>query len=239
MLNNEFILDSKVYNEPFQHFYVDGNVFSEDFYQTLINNLPDISHYNPLMHPEAILDDNYSSRDMFILTKDKSVELSKNINPIWGKLFNIIDSDDFKKLIFCKLKGDIEERHGKSFNDIECRTEIQIIRDSLGYKILPHPDGMMKYVSCLIYLPEDDSHKHLGTNIYKESNSGEYTGTSGKGNEATDFSNKKFELVRKCPFKPNSMTAFAVSNKKSWHGVDEMNEKYTRNCIQIFFCSQK
>ena len=37
MLNNEFILDSKVYNEPFQHFYVDGNVFSEDFYQTLIS----------------------------------------------------------------------------------------------------------------------------------------------------------------------------------------------------------
>jgi len=239
MINEEHIKNTPVYNEPFQHFYVDGGVFTDEFYKTLINNLPNISHYNPMMHPEAIIDNNYSARDYFILTKEKSIELSEKVHSIWGELFNILDGNEFKNLLHGKVKDDIEKRHKKSYKDILCVKEIQIIRDSLGYKILPHPDGGPKFVSCLIYLPEDNSHKHLGTNIYKESSDGKYIGSRGKKNSGkSNHEDKTFDIVRKCEFKPNSMACFAVS-KKSWHGVDEMKEKYTRNCIQLFYKKHK
>lgn len=239
MINEEHIKNTPVHNKPFQYFYVDGHVFTDDFYKTLINNLPDISHYNPMMHPEAIVDDNYSSRDYFILTREKSIELSEKVHPIWGELFNILDGNELQSLLHGKLKDDIEKRHKKSYKDISCKKEIQIIRDSLGYKILPHPDGGLKFVSCLIYLPEDNSHPHLGTNIYEESINGKHTGSYGKkDNEKSNHKDKAFDIIRRCEFKPNSMTCFAVSNK-SWHGVDEMKEKYTRNCIQLFYQKRK
>ena len=158
---------------------------------------------------------------------------------VYFDFFGTESPQSIHEIIFSNLKDDIEARHNKSIEDIKSRIEIQKDRDSLEYKILPHPDGMMKYVTCLIYLPEDDSHQHLGTNIYEEVEDGKYTGTAGKSGGYNDFSKRKFNIVRKCPFKPNSMASFAVSKEKSWHGVDEMKEKYTRNCIQIFFCSKK
>ena len=84
-----------------------------------------------------------------------------------------------------------------------------------GYSIKPHPDTRRKVLTMLIYMPEDESQRELGTTVYKVSPMGV-------------FAWKSYGLVKvkTADFLPNTGFAFVVIHPAhsllhtSWHGRD-------------------
>ena len=87
-----------------------------------------------------------------------------------------------------------------------------------GYAIKPHPDTRRKVLTMLIYMPEDESQRDLGTTVYKISPMGV-------------FAWKSYGLVKEktAPFLPNTGFAFVVIHPAhnllhtSWHGRDTIS----------------
>src|SRR5260370_20110051 len=71
--------------------------------------------------------------------------------------------------------------------------------DFEGYAIKPHPDTRRKVVTMMLYMPDDESQRELGTTVYKVSPMGV-------------FAWKTYGLVKDktFPFLPNSGAAFVV-----------------------------
>ena len=46
------------------------------------------------------------------------------------------------------------------------RTDALLIRDHVGYRIMPHPDTHLKSVTAQIYLPKTRLRPHLGTSLH-------------------------------------------------------------------------
>ncbi|HUO54182.1 MAG TPA: hypothetical protein VMU18_05560, partial [Rhodoblastus sp.] len=97
----------------------------------------------------------------------------------------------------------------------------------------PHPDTRRKVMTMLIYMPEDDSQKDLGTTLYRLSPKGL-------------FSCKNFFLTedKTLPFLPNSGCAFVVIHptydflRTSWHGRDSIklaNEKPRFSILNTYY----
>ena len=87
-----------------------------------------------------------------------------------------------------------------------------------GYAIKPHPDTRRKVVTVLIYMPEDESQRDLGTSVYKISPMGV-------------FAWKTYGLVKEktAAFLPNAGFAFVVIRPAhsllhtSWHGRETIS----------------
>ncbi len=87
-----------------------------------------------------------------------------------------------------------------------------------GYAIKPHPDTRRKVLTVLIYMPEDESQRELGTSVYKISPMGV-------------FAWKTYGLVKEktAAFLPNTGFAFVVIHPAhsllhtSWHGRETIS----------------
>lgn len=54
------------WDSPFSHFYGEG-FFPDDFYAAMLQNLPDVTFYTDLKHPDALRPDGTSSRAYLLL----------------------------------------------------------------------------------------------------------------------------------------------------------------------------
>jgi hypothetical protein len=213
-------------DHPFSHFYVRG-LFPDDFYAAMLAALPAKEAYEPLNLKAWSRPNGESTRDRFILSKDNLERLPASQRALWRSLTTILTSPRLKTAVFRKLSKDLALRFDlaeDAVEGIEAHPRCTLMRDTEGYRIKPHTDGLEKIVTMQLYLPPDESQRDVGTVLYEEDSS-----------LVARLTRKSFRKYRQFEFLPNSGYAFAVNNRKdkrSWHGVETLGGAVgTRNTI--------
>ena len=196
-------------NVPFSHFFME-NVFPENLYSTLLDQLPDLKDYRALSLNKYARADGTSTRDLLELSDEGVTALRDSQREFWLGIADTLKSDELRNQVFAMLALDLTARFGLSreaLSQVQAYPKPAIIRDVGGYQIAPHPDQKKKIVTLQFYLPKDRFQEDLGTALYKRKFS--------LGGLLTF--KRQFEKVKQFPFLPNSGYGFSVS-RKSWHG---------------------
>ena len=199
--------------DPFPHCYV-RNVFPDDIYLALINNLPTDQHYQKFHAP-------YESRLFFNLSPAGIAGLA----PFWTEFEQWIHSQAFLERMARRFLPHLQEVqqqraeqiavHGTA-DRVNIGSRTLITRDYADYRLGPHTDAAAKFITALFYLPSDDRFSAFGTSLYRPKASGQTDWRS------RHFNHQDFELVKTVPNLPNSVFIFAKSDR-SFHGVSPGN----------------
>lgn len=198
--------------QPFPHFLVEG-LFPDDIYGEMLASLPDPSLYTPVSY-ERHADRGVSNRGKFGLTEDYISQLAHRQRALWSAVRDALGSPEFKAAVFNRLAPGLAYRYGSAEADAACTPGYalpELLRETKGYRIKPHPDTRRKVVTMQIALPPDNTRPNLGTQFYRRNWSPLAFLREPRG----------FEIVKQSPFLPNMAYAFVVLNtlrQKSWHG---------------------
>src|SRR3990172_8386132 len=83
-----------VKKEPFSHFYLD-RVFPDDFYQELIESLPDLSEFQPISMDGAVRKGTYVQRVCLSLEKERLAQLPFGHRMFWSRLAESLTCEPF------------------------------------------------------------------------------------------------------------------------------------------------
>ena len=235
---------SKVISDPFDHMYIE-NFFKNEFYNDILNNIPDLSHFQKIVDT-GVVGQNYSP-ERYIFSLKKDIEnLETNKRKFWEKINEGFGSLEFWKAISLKFEGTLKERFSnlskkeKDFfgtNQPKISIGTSLIKDFTKYQLGAHTDTISKIFSLLFYLPKDDNLKKIGTSLYEALDIIE----EGKIDRhfTREATTKLFKKVKTCEFKRNSVFIFARTNY-SFHGVEEVNiNKSERNLLLVNFYGEK
>jgi len=192
--------DAPIVESPYRHLYAEG-VFG-DLYQDILRNLPDGAEWKA---------HNAANRDYFPLGTI-GFGMAKGKAEFWKDVSNWLCS-----------KGMIQACLDKFGIKKQCYLAASIVRQRVGYSLGPHTDSPNKVLTLLFYLPAKDDDLDSGTVVYVPKD----RGLRCSGNKHHDF--KDFDVVKKMPFKPDSVFAFEKSNI-SFHGVETV--KKVRDVLQ-------
>jgi hypothetical protein len=92
-----------------------------------------------------------------------------------------------------------------------------LTRDVPGYRIGIHPDTRHKGITVQMFLPPDESIRHVGTSFHRR------------------LADGRFEKATQVPFLPNTGYAFAVGSD-TWHSLDTLGgEVASRDSILLTY----
>lgn len=246
-------------DKPYEHLYM-KSIFSDEFYDEIIQGLPGDDAYTPVPHPQAI-SKSKNEEDLIVGTPRGKTETIKSTRGEcfldrefvdryggpWEKVANILYSKEFKDALFKKFRKTIQQRTERdawtkdkshyqywrpdSFGAVPTAL---LVRDKKMYTIYPHPDRPTRIVTFQIYLPKDNSHEHLGTSINVPK--GESPSIEKQSYAGRDVDNRTlFDEYKKFKFHRNTGYSFAVCGH-SWHSVEVLQkESYDRDSIQMMY----
>ena len=228
----ERVTDAKLETWPFQHFYV-TNIFPDDIYEQIIANLPAKASYLPFNAKRWKNSQGESTRDRLCLTEGELGRIDNTRRPFWETITETLEADNFRRVVYAKLAGDIAIRLGCPQDTVleqPAYPNVMLVRDYQDYRIKPHPDGQPRVVTMQFYLPGKDDQDDLGTSLYiRRPLSYRLIGRS-------------FQEIKRFPFKPNSAYAFAVNDcpaRQSYHGREVITaSQTTRDTILITWNSR-
>ena len=202
------ILDAKVFSKPYPHMAFE-KFWPEDFYQELLAKRPENENYVQL--------NGANTRRQFTLFDGSCDAGDDERRALWQLVSDVLASPEIEDALRKMLDEGLRIRAKGSREEwpVKMYPRPVAYSDTDGYAIKPHPDTRRKVLTMLIYMPEDDSQRDLGTTIYKISPMGV-------------FAWKSYGLVEEktAPFLPNTGLAFVVIHprhnllKTSWHGRD-------------------
>ena len=162
---------------PYEHSII-NNMFSEEFYQKLLDSLPEDKSYYKYKHKDIKEYGKDSPR--LRLELDESFSRSLEDGHPLKEFSDILNSPE--------LKDKIWKTFDKTIEKTKCWPQACLMRDKKGYKINPHPDKG-KVATFLLYLPKDNSHEDVGTviNIKTENGFEEYSQAKYKRNSGFIF----------------------------------------------------
>ncbi len=210
-------------NDPYPHIVIE-DFLDNDLFQKLKDNFP-TQGLKPNYHRDSLCEENYT-RFVTILN---NIEDCKNFDSSYKELYQLFSSCEYLNKISQVFQTEIPES----------RTEMQLIKDISNYKITPHCDTYIKrhkYLTSLFYIPDDNTSEDIGTELYIPQEDGEISGIGGSY-DIDDPINypKKFKLVKKVKYKPNTLLIFIPEHGVSWHGVSQIkSENCLRKTIQVF-----
>tara|TARA_Y100000591_G_C21804083_1_gene683771 strand:- start:866 stop:1618 length:753 start_codon:yes stop_codon:yes gene_type:complete len=237
----------QIIKKPFFIFEID-NFFDLDFYS-------DIKKIFPKVLPDELsLSDNFGKK---VINQSEISNLDKNHKETFEKLNRVFLSKDFfnlfikkiylpnvksQKNIFRKLKYlrypilDYNKKFLLDFllSKISVNYQFSYIKNNGG--IIPHVDAQRKYLSLLLYFPDDENKEtNYGTTFW-ESNIQNFSNTHIHDKEKIREFYSKSKKLYKTPFKPNCLYGF-LRNDFSWHTVEPVNidQNYIRKSININF----
>ncbi len=239
----EKIESAELLSDPFDHKFVE-NVFPEDFYQELIKNTPEKSHYTPIVETGSVSPGYSPERFIFNLFDKKLIDkLDQKRKIFLEALIKVLVSDkffssvttQFSKAIDNRLRNFSEEekeRFGTS--DFRFYFRSSLVKDFTKYNIGAHTDSIAKFVTFLFYIPADDGLRKNGTSLYKPKIEIKHD-RHFKPDETEQF----FDKIKTCPFIPNSVLIFPRT-ATSFHGVEEINiEQKERNVLLLNYFFKK
>ena len=217
-------------DHPFSYFYA-RELFPADFYRDILANLPEKSAYAPINIERWRRPNGESTRDRFFLSREALDTLPTELKQFWREMTEVLTSPELKQAVFSKLATDIALRFDTTpakVGEIQAWPRCTLLRDTEGYRIKPHTDGLEKIVTMQIYLPPDESQRDIGTVLYEED-----------GSLIAKLTRRSLKKFKKFEFLPNTGYAFAVNNrkdKKSWHGTETLAGSVgTRNTIMNLY----
>jgi hypothetical protein len=197
---------------PFPHFIVEG-LFPDELYAEMLASLPAAELSDPFSY-EKHAEGGKSNRGKFALTDDCIGRLEGRQWALWMGIRDALGHPRLKRAVFSRLSAGLAFRFGVSAEEaVETPGYAlpELLRETEGYRIKPHPDTRRKLVTMQIALPADDSQAHLGTEFYRRSLNPAALLREPRG----------FDIVKRSPFLPNVAYAFSVINTlrlRSWHG---------------------
>jgi hypothetical protein len=200
------ILAATATEKPYPHL-VFRDFFPDDVYRRLLGSWPDIDRYVDL--------NGARTRKQYTLW-DRRVEAGDpERTALWRTVSDALSAQDILDALRERLKTGLEIRARASGEGWPPPMHPQpvLYADFDGYAIKPHPDTRRKVLTMMIYMPEDESQRELGTTVYKVSPMGL-------------FAWKSYGLVKvkTADFLPNTGFAFVVIHPAhslrhtSWHG---------------------
>lgn len=205
-------------SNPFPHFSTQG-FLPEDVYRDLLNQFPPMDLYEVFGYRHHQYNGS-SNRRRFALNNASLDGLTGQSRTLWYSLRSALGSPELKTTVFSKLAYGLAHRYGVTEEkavDLPGFAHPELFHETTGYQIKPHPDTRRKVVTMQIALPADDTQEDLGTEFYRLSMNPAHWTRQPRG----------FEMVRRMPFLPNTVYAFAVLNTvrlRSWHGRTEVRE---------------
>ncbi len=205
------ILAGTVFEKPYPHLIFE-KFFADDVYRRLIENWPDLDRYVDL--------NGARTRKQYTLW-DRRVEAGDpERTAMWRAVSDALSAAEIQAALSERLRKGLEIRSKGSGEGwpVPMYPQPVLYADFDGYMIKPHPDTRRKVLTVLIYMPEDESQRELGTSVYKISPMGV-------------FAWKSYGLVKEktAPFLPNTGFAFVVIHPAhsllhtSWHGRDTIS----------------
>lgn len=199
--------------DPFPHFLATG-IFPSDFYQELIENLPDVNEYTPFSCGKHHNAGGVCNRLRCEFSNTSLEKLSEEKRRLWFTVRSVLGSREFKQAVYRKLAVGLSLRFRNlepDASDAPGYAVPDLYRETEGYVIKPHPDTRKKIVTMQLALASDNSQRDIGTEFYKRA----------IGPQAWRSQPRGFQIAKKMPFTPNTVYAFSVLNTialKSWHG---------------------
>jgi hypothetical protein len=226
------VSEARVETWPFQHFFVE-KIFPNNVYKQILANLPAKSSYRPFNARRWKNAKGDPTRDRLCLSEGELDRIDTERRPFWSMLTEALESRAFRRAVYAKLSTDIAIRLGcppHSVLDQPAYPNAMLIRDYQDYRIKPHPDGQPRVVTMQFYLPDTDTPEDLGTSLYT------------KLPLASRLLGRKFNEVKRFPFRPNSAYAIAVNDcpqRQSYHGRELITaSQAVRDSIIITWASR-
>jgi hypothetical protein len=212
---------SEVTFEPYPHYYLE-NVFPDDYYRALLENLPESAVYQNLFEVTDYKLDNFRHRDQRDLKVGWTEELPDEIKGFWDSFSEWFLGADLAEAVLDSFAAPLRSKYGEKNQWPEVSVEPQLIRHRAGYFLGPHSDLYTKIAVLLLYLAPDESGAHLGTSLYRPKD------PSFTCHDSTHHPFEDFIRVKTAPYKPNSLLAFLRSDI-SFHGVEPLSEQDVAN----------
>ncbi len=205
------IRSGTLFESPYPHLIFE-KFFTPETYAKLIAGWPDIDRYVDL--------NGARTRKQYTLWERRVEAGDPERTALWRAVSDALSAPEIMTAMRERLHKGLEMRargSGESF-PVPMYPQPVLYADFDGYAIKPHPDTRRKVLTMLIYMPEDDSQRDLGTTVYKISPMGV-------------FAWKSYGLVKvkSAPFLPNTGFAFVVIHPAhnllhtSWHGRDTIS----------------
>ncbi|MBD1147936.1 hypothetical protein IDH28_03790 [Pelagibacterales bacterium SAG-MED31] len=227
----------KIDTNPFSHKVI-NNIFPENFYTELTDNLPSIDQYTPIIKTGRVSSNYPAERFVFDLNNDTIEKLNEKQKDVFNKIiklftnplfFNVI-ANEFKESISKRIR-EFSEDEKKMFgtSNFKFRIASSLVKDVTKYKLGVHTDTPSKFLTFLFYIPTDNNLKDLGTALYEPKDKEFHKNNEVKGHYPVD----DFNLVKKVEFLPNTLFIFPRTNI-SFHGVQTINiDSAERNLLQL------
>jgi hypothetical protein len=193
--------------------------FSEDFYQSLLDNLPEDESYHDFYHPDSTYDGKTSR--LRLILEQLPTGLDKKKAEFWKDIRWMVRDEELRRTFAKKFSVAIKERFPEDkYDTIPMELVSYLFRDLGKYKILPHPDTGRKLITVQIYLPCNNTTEDIGTCFHIQQDK------------------TVFKKVDQIPFRRNYGYAFPVTNQ-SWHSVDTVREGIVRNSLMLVYSLPK
>ena len=220
------INNSKLYDDPFDHLYI-NNFFSENFYNRLLEFLPKKDQYTQINKTKSVSADYPDERYIYNITPESFENFYPEQKVFFGELVNSLMSLQFYNKIIGKF---FQNNFSVSPKDLNLR--MALVKDFTKYNLGAHTDHSSKFMTFLFYLPTDNSHKHIGTSLYKLKKS-ENKNISSSEHYSEKDTKELFVEKKLAEFLPNSVLIFPRTNS-SYHGVSSINVgSYERNLLLL------
>lgn len=187
---------------PFFHLKF-RDVFPDAIYAAMLREMPDVTDYRPLVgrHAENLLDDGTTTRVKIDLFPEYVRNLPARKRDVWRAVGQALCSNEVKAALMRRLRRGFERRFGRNGARVEMFPVPTLTRDIPKYSIPPHTDTHWKGITVQLYLPPDDTTRHIGTIFHER------------------LADGTMRRVLQIPFSPNTGYAFAVGDD-TWHSVD-------------------
>jgi hypothetical protein len=208
--------DAEVLLDPYPHFCLD-NIFPDDYYQRLLENLPATASYDNLYEVTTLKLDHFRHRDQRDMNDGWTNELPNQQKVFWDDFDAWFLGEDLAQSVLHTFTEQMNAKFAAQDEWPAVSVESQLIRHRPGYFLGPHSDLHTKLVVLLIYLAPDESTAHLGTSLYRPKD------PSFTCPNSTHYQFEDFIKVTTAPYKPNSLLAFFRSDV-SFHGLEPLSE---------------
>jgi hypothetical protein len=208
--------------EPFFHLELAG-IFPDDVYAEMLEAMPVADDYRPMSGrtKSTRRADGICTRVKIDLFPEYIRHLPAEKKNVWKLVGRTLCSRPVRDAFVRRLGSALERRFGPSYSRVGLYPIPILTRDVPGYNIGIHPDTRWKGITVQLYLPHDNSIKHVGTVFH------------------TRNADKTYVRASQMSFSPNTGYAFAVA-KDTYHSVDTLGPEVTsRDSILLTYFVDK
>ncbi len=199
---------------PFHHITF-RHCFPDDCYRRILEAMPSADDYRPMSGRSKgnDLHDGKPTRVKIDLFPEYVRALPQRRRAVWGDVGRALCAPRLQAAFVERLAPGLERRFGPDYAKVDLFPIPVLTRDITGYHIAPHTDTHWKGITVLLFLPRDESIKHVGTVVHARAPDG------------------SLQRTGQVDFAPNTGFAFAVGDD-TWHSVDPVGpEVATRDLI--------